>query len=122
VAQVFVAFAFLFGGSFRAFAPIEELTAKVGPWISAVPPWVVRLAAGSEMVGALGLLLPSLTRIKPILTPIAAACLALVMVLAAVFHLTRGEYMYIAVNSFLGGLAVFIAWGRLKKAPIAPRA
>ena len=120
VVQGWVAFSFALGGSFRAFLPIEELAAKI-PWVPALPVWVVRFSAGAEIVGAIGVLLPSITRIQPKLTPLAAACLTLVMVLAAMFHFSRGEYSLIAINVFLGGLAAFVAWGRWKKAPIAPR-
>ena len=46
---------------------------------------------------------------------------AVVMVLAAMFHFSRGEYSLIAINALLGGMAAFVAWGRWKKAPIAAR-
>ena len=75
----------------------------------------------AELAGALGLLLPALTRIKPSLTPLAAAGLVTIMALASVFHATRGESGGIVVNLVLGSVAAFIAWGRYKKAPIAAR-
>jgi hypothetical protein len=46
------------------------------------------------------------------LTPIAAIGLTLVMILAAVFHIVRGEYNFVHINVVLGGVAVFIAYGR----------
>ena len=66
-------------------------------------------------------ILPAATRIKPWLTPLAGAGLTVIMVLAAIFHATRGEWPMIGINATLGGLAAFIAWGRFKKAPIRAR-
>ncbi len=73
----------------------------------------------SELAGAIGVIVPALTRIKPILTPIAAAALGLVMVLATGFHAVRGES--VAMTAGLTVVALFVAWGRAFKAPIRPR-
>jgi hypothetical protein len=67
------------------------------------------------------LLLPALTRIKPSLTALAGAGLATIMLLASLFHISRGEPQVLPVNLVFGGLAAFVAWGRWKKAPIAAR-
>jgi len=42
------------------------------------------------------------------------------MILAAVFHIVRGEYNFVPINLVLGGVAAFIAYGRLFVRPIAP--
>lgn len=80
---------------------------------------------GSVGSGALGLVLPAATRIRPRLTPVAALGLVTVMLLAVlfhvVFHVARGEFQMLPVNVVLGGLASFVAWGRFEKVPIAPR-
>ena len=120
VVQILLAGSFLVGGSFRGFAPMEVLAAQI-PWVPAVPAWVTRLSGISEVFGALGLILPTATRIKPILTPISACCLIVVMVLAAGLHASRGEYPFIAVNVMFIALLAFVAWGRLKKVPVVPR-
>jgi putative oxidoreductase len=60
-------------------------------------------------------------RIKPGLTGFAALGLLTIMVVAALFHASRGEFGMLPVNSVLGELAAFVAWGRLKKAPILNR-
>jgi hypothetical protein len=44
------------------------------------------------------------------------------MALALIFHLTRGETSAVPINFAIGALAVFVAWGRSRKAPIPPRA
>jgi hypothetical protein len=53
--------------------------------------------------------------------PAAGVGLALIMLLAALFHLVRSEFGAIVMNAVLGGVAGFVAWGRTKKAPIPPR-
>jgi hypothetical protein len=90
------------------------------PWFSAVPQDLFVFIGVCEFLGGVGLILPALTGVKPKLTPIAAVGLALVMFLAAVFHIMRGEYNFLPVNLVLGGVAAFIAYGRLFARPIAP--
>jgi hypothetical protein len=66
--------------------------------------------------------LPSLFRVQPKLSALAAAGLVTVMVLASLFHISRGEYGVVPVNVVLGSIAAFVAWGRAYARPIAPRA
>jgi len=121
VVQVVLALMFGMAGVMKSTAPITELAEKM-VWPGAIPEGLVRFIGVSELAGAIGLLLPSLTRIKPVLTPLAAAGLVVVMVLAALFHIPRGELGALPINIGLGAAAAFIAWGRWKAAPIAPRA
>lgn len=120
VAQFLLAAAFLMAGSGKATQPVEALAPNM-PWVTAVPVALLRFIGTAEFLGALGLVLPALTRIKPMLTPLAAAGLVTIMGLAIPFHLVRGEYMGMVVNAVLGAIAFFVAWGRYKKAPIAAR-
>ena len=120
VAQVVLAVLFGMAGTMKATAPLAQLAQKM-TWVAAVPAALVRFIGVSELAAALGLLLPSATRIRPVLTPLAAAGLVVIMVLAAGFHSSRGEAQVVPVNLVLGALAAFVAWGRGKKAPIAPR-
>jgi putative oxidoreductase len=121
IAQVLLALAFVGAGALKLFTPIEEL-AKNMAWVPSAPPALVRFIGASELAGAIGLILPALTRIKPGLTWLAALGLAVTMVLAVGVHVRLGEYPHVGAPIVLGGLAVFVAWGRLQKAPIAPRA
>ena len=100
--------------------PIEELSKSL-PWASQVPEGLVRFIGAAEVLGAVGLILPALLRIKPILTPIAALGIATVMLFAIFFHGSRGENSAIGMNVVLILIAALIAWGRFKKAPIAPK-
>lgn len=118
--QVLLGLMFAMAGVMKSTAPIEQLAANM-PWVAQVSPLFVRFIGVSELAGALGLILPAATRILPFLTPLAGAGLALIMVLAAGFHAMHGEYGVIGMNVVLGGLAALVAWGRLAKAPIAPR-
>lgn len=119
VVQVLLGAAFFMAGLPKATAPIADLAANM-PWAVDMPT-LTRFIGVSEMLGGVGLILPAAARIQTWLTPLAAAMLALVMVLAAGFHVLRGEFAMIVPNVVLGGLALFVAWGRAKKAPIANR-
>lgn len=119
-AQVILALMFGMAGVMKTTQPIAEL-AKQMVWPGDIPATLVRFIGTMEFLGAVGLVLPAATRIKPALTPLAAAGLTTIMALAIVFHLTRGEFPAIVFNTVLGSIALFIAWGRYRKAPIAPR-
>ena len=119
-AQALLGLAFGFAGIFKSTAPIAELTQKM-VWPGAMPEAMVRFIGVSELLGAVGLILPGVTKLKPQLTPLAACGLALIMLLAAAFHLNRGELSALPVNAVLGGIAAFIAWGRFRKVPLAAR-
>ena len=117
ILQVLLAGMFLMVGYMKTFTPIDELS-EAAP-IAAELPALIRFIGISELAAGLGLLFPAALRIRPQLTVWAAAGLALVMVLALLFHLMRGEYSAIGTNIFLAALAGIVAWGRLYKAPIA---
>lgn len=120
VSQVLLALVFLGAGGMKTFAPIEQLRAQMS-WVAGSLGGAVRFIGVVELLGAVGVVLPAATRIMPKLTPLAAAGFVVVMVLGAFTHISHGEYPMIVSNLILGGLAAFVAWGRLKKAPIAPR-
>ena len=118
-AQLVLAAVFFNAGKLKATATVAEI-AEYMPWAADMPV-LVRFIGISELVGAVGLVLPALLRIKPALTALAAAGLVVVMILAALFHTTRGEMPAVPINVALGVLAAFVAWGRWRKAPITPR-
>ena len=120
VAQVLLAIAFGMGGFMKLTLPLTELTQKL-VWPGALPEPLLRFIGASELAAAFGLLLPAAFRIRPELTPLAAAGLVVIMALAVVFHLSRGEAYMIPVNFVLGVIAAFVAWGRFGPAPIPSR-
>ncbi|NKY52271.1 DoxX family protein [Nocardia vermiculata] len=89
----------------------DELAEKL-PWVDDVPTGTLLLIGVAELLGAVGLILPPWTGIAPILTPIAAVGLAVIMVLAIVVHARRKDHSAIVVNLVLLAAAVFVAWGR----------
>ncbi len=76
----------------------------------------------AEIAGAVGLLLPAMLRRMPWLTPVAAGCLAFVVASATVLHLYRSETSAALTTAVLFLLAAFVAYGRWRLRPIAPRA
>jgi uncharacterized membrane protein len=74
-------------------------------------------SGGAEILGALGLVLPALTRTQTRLVPLAALGLTVVMLSAVIFHVMRGEYSNIIMNTILGLLCAFVAFGRWQLAP-----
>lgn len=117
VLQLLLAVAFLMAGGFKLTTPAEAFVAQG----MTAPVWALRLAGISEVLGAVGLVLPSLLRVQPRLTPIAAALLALVVGLAVVTHMAMGQFGAIVPPLMLGLLCSFVAWGRFKAAPITPK-
>lgn len=120
VGQLLLAAVFLLVGYTHAAAPIE-LAIQRAPWVASLPVALVRFIGVAELAGAIGLLLPAATRIRPVLTPLAAAGLATMMALAIPFHLMRGEGSAVVINIVLGSLAALVALGRARWAPIADR-
>lgn len=116
IAQGLLAIAFIMAGFMKLSMPIEDLATNGMSFVNSFSEGMVRFIGISEVLGALGLILPALLRIKPVLTPIAASALALVMVLAAIYHISQSEPPL--PNIILFAIAAFIAWGRLKKVPI----
>jgi uncharacterized membrane protein YphA (DoxX/SURF4 family) len=118
--QLLLGLMFTMAGLMKATKPIAELAPQI-PWTAVVPVALTRFIGVSELAGGIGVLLPALTRILPRLTGVAAAGLTLVMILATGFHIVRGEFGAVPITVVLGGLAAFVAWGRLVKVPIQPR-
>ena len=109
IASGLLAAAYLFAGGTKLLAPKERLATNpsMAAAAEALSPTSLKLIGGLEVAGALGLILPWLTGIAPILTPAAAVGLALLQVGAAVFHGRRAEYKQWQVNAVFLALAVF---------------
>jgi uncharacterized membrane protein YphA (DoxX/SURF4 family) len=121
VVQVLLALAFGSAGVMKLFMPIADISTQMA-WAAASPEWLVRFIGFVEIAGALGMILPAATRILPWLTPLAGLGFAIIQVLAIGVHAARGETaMSLPVNLVLLALSLFVAWGRWRKAPIAPR-
>ncbi len=121
IVQGLLALTFVGTGVWKLATPISELAAKM-PWMGQVSRGFLYATAAFDILGGLGIVLPSITRIKPGLTVLAALGCAALMAGAILFHVTRGEAANTPFNFFLVALSLFVAWGRRSKAPIAPRA
>jgi len=115
--QVLLALLFLFAGGMKLILPLDQLT---GPVV--LPGWFTRFIGVCEVLGGLGLILPSLLRIQPSLTPLAALGLVLIMIGAVVVPLVGGMIGVAVLSLVVGLLAAFVAYGRWRLAPIPPRA
>jgi putative oxidoreductase len=116
-AQIVLAIVFALAGGMKVSTPAAEL-AKMSPGF---PLAFLRFIGIAELAGSIGIILPALTRIAPVLTPLASSGFVIVMASAGVLHLVRGQFGELAVVVVLGALACFVAWGRFKRAPITRR-
>ncbi|MDX6741062.1 DoxX family protein [Actinocorallia sp. A-T 12471] len=112
IAAGLLAAAFLFAGAFKAAQPPDKLVATGLGWVEDWPAWSVKAIGIVEVLGAIGLVLPALVDILPILVPLAATGLAITMVGAIVVHARRKENQSLPANLLLLALSVFVAWGR----------
>jgi len=118
VAQILLALLFGMAGAAKLMMPLADLAAQ-GMSHAVNLPWPTeRLIGLAELLGAIGLVAPAATGIQPKLTGYAALGLVAIMVLAIAYHVAYGEAPASVVNVVLGGMAAFVAWGRLVKAPI----
>ncbi|TMR90423.1 DoxX family protein [Nonomuraea basaltis] len=112
VVAALLALAFLAAGAMKLAQPKEKLAASGMGWTEDFSSGAVKGIGALEVLGALGLILPAVTGIAPVLTPLAALGLALVMAGAAITHARRKETQMIAINAVLLILAAVVAWGR----------
>ena len=101
-------------GAIMKFLPIEKISTMM-PWTGQIPATFVRLLGIIDLLGAVGLILPTSLQIKPQLTFWTALCIIALMLSAIIFHIFRGEAEAIGINIFSMIMAAFIAWGRFKK-------
>ena len=109
---------FLFAGGNKLFTTREKLVKAPGAgWANDFNAGFIKTLGAVEMLGAVGLILPGALNIAPILVPLAATGLALIMVGAGVVELRHHEPKHALVNLLYFALAVFVAWGRFGGIP-----
>ena len=119
IVQSLLAVAFGMAGFMKLTAPMEQLAEMGMTFVTEYKEITVRFIGVCEVLGAIGLILPSALRIKSILTPFAAIGISVIMILAIFQHLSKGEP--IVSNIVMLALSSFVAWGRFKASPIANR-
>jgi hypothetical protein len=107
IVQGLLAIIFLFSGGMKLVLPLEAMTGPIplpGPFL--------RFIGVAEVLGAIGLILPGVLRIRPGLTPLAAAGLVIIMIGATVLTLAGGAVALALIPLVVGALAAFVAYGR----------
>jgi hypothetical protein len=111
IAAGLLALAMLGSGGMKVLRPAEALRPQMG-WIDDLPDGSHKIIGTLEILAAIGLILPPALDIAPILAPIAATGLAILMIGAIVVHVRRKETQPLPINIVLLLLAAFVAWGR----------
>jgi len=112
ILQALLALLFLFAGSMKFVMSIEEMTKQIP-----LPGWFLHFIGVCEVLGGLGLILPWLLRIRPDLTPLAAAGLVTIMIGATAITLQIGDILMALFPLVVGILCAFVAYGRWRLAP-----
>jgi hypothetical protein len=119
VVQGLLAGVFLLTGTTKLVLPREVLEKRMH-WAASWPRWRIRLLGLAEMAGAVGLVVPRAMGVAAFLTPIAALCLAVLMLGAAGTHRRLGES--VVPPLLIGALCLVVAAARLQlPAPVSPR-
>ena len=118
IIQVLLSLLFLFAGATKFVMPVAEMN-RQSPVV--LPGLLLHFIGACEILGALGLILPALLRIKPELTALAAAGLAIITLGATVITMKGGAIAMAAFPFVVCLLSIFVAYGRWRTAPFAPR-
>jgi uncharacterized membrane protein YphA (DoxX/SURF4 family) len=117
IIQVLLALLFLFSGVMKFVMPIEAMTKQVP-----LPGLFLHFIGVAEVLGGIGLVLPWLTRIKPVLTPLAAAGLTIIMIGATVITAIYVSILQAVLPFAVGVLTALVAYGRRHPGPIIAQA
>jgi uncharacterized membrane protein YphA (DoxX/SURF4 family) len=120
IVQGLLALTFTGAGIWKLITPVPDLAAKM-PWMGQVSPNFLYMTAVFDALGGVGILLPSLTRVRPAVAVLAALGCAALQISAIAFHFSRGEGANTPFNFVLVALSLFVAWGRWSAAPISGR-
>jgi len=113
IIQILLALIFLFAGGTKLVMPAAQLTAQ-----TPLPAAFLRFIGVAEIAGALGLILPGALRIRPGLTPLAAACLTIIMIGATVTTVMTMSATLALFPFIVGLLTVFVAYSRWRLHPL----
>ena len=119
ISQGLIALTLIWAAYAKLLQPIEE-TAKMLPW-ALDNPKLLTFTGIIDLLGGIGIIVPAALKIQPKLSVYAAYGTIALMIAASIFHVSRGESSLIGMNIFFLILAMFVVWGRTKKAPILPK-
>lgn len=117
IVQIALAAMFALAGVTKATKSRADLSDQL-PWAEDFSDTTVKLIGAAELTAAIGLIVPAVTGIATVLTPLAATGLAIIMALAATTHARRREPAAIGFNLVLLAAAAFVAWGRFGPYPL----
>lgn len=120
ITQGLISLTFVGTAFWKLLTPVDQLS-KMIPWTGEFSPAFVVFIALVDLLGGVGVILPTLLKIKPKVAVLAALGCAALMASAIVFHLTRGEGAATPFNFFMLVLSSFVAWGRWTGAPVQAR-
>jgi uncharacterized membrane protein YphA (DoxX/SURF4 family) len=121
IIQVLLALLFLFAGGTKFVFSIEQMRAMGPPNQILLPGLLIHFIGVCEVLGALGLILPGLLRIRPGLTPLAAAGLTIITIGATVITIAGPGVMGAPFPFVTCLLTAFVAYGRWRLAPLGER-
>ena len=117
VVQGLLAAAFLMTGTMKLTQSKEKIAENMA-WVEDFTEDQIKMIGALELLGAIGLILPGVTGVAPVLVPLAAVGIALIMIGAIVTHVRRSEAQQTIINLAFMAMAAFIAWGRLGDYPL----
>ena len=113
VLQFLMAVTFLIPGIYKLIFSEEKLVAKGMTGAEGLSLPLIRFIGISEILGAIGIILPMLLNILPVLTIVSAIGFALIMIPATIISYKRHEYKKIFINATIFLICIFIAYGRI---------
>jgi hypothetical protein len=112
VLQILLAMVFLFAGGAKLAMPLAEMTKQI-----ALPGWFLRFIGVAEVLGAMGLILPGILRVRAELTPLAAEALVVIMIGATAVNWKAGQRGAAVSTVVIGLLLGFVAYNRRRMRP-----
>ena len=113
--QIILAAILLYSGINKSIYSEKELIARGQTGVVGRPAATIRFIGISEIIGFFGVILPWWTNTLSFLTPVTAACFAMIMLLAAPIHYRLRESRNVALNCVLLAIALFVVWGRCRQ-------
>ena len=112
ICQILLTLIFGYSGLMKSNKTEKELVAMGQTGVENLSPKLIKFIGVIELLGVVGIILPRLSGILPILTPLAATGFAVIMILAAIVHFRRNEKKTVLLNLLILVLSAFVATGR----------
>ncbi|MEV6770286.1 DoxX family protein [Nocardia sp. NPDC051030] len=108
----------LVSGNIKMFTPKPKLAqAPGGQWTATAGAGVIKTLGALEVLAAIGLILPAVLDIAPVMVAVTAVCWSILMIGAMITHIRDGEYKVITANVIYLAMAAFVVWGRFVLEP-----